>query len=362
VIRRALGLGGVVLTSLAIAVPAGTADVSAGPRLAFLQSSERPGALTVATGNAALQEPVTVAGGGGRARPLPYPSSGPAWSPDGALLAFSGLTGPLPGILRPENRQIYIVGADGGGLRPIPGTRGGFAPVFSPDGRSIAFAKSIRKTVEPHGIFSGRYWKGTTVWSVGLDGSGLKRLTEWANGVEDLPSSFAPDGSVLGITHRDLFRDRADATALRLDGHGTYVLSKDAGWPRYSPDGSRIAFLGIQRVGDTSCCELGDGFSVDLYAMNSDLSSRTRLTDTPAKAERPASWDPSGERLAYTTKSEPTESSSGDLEAALMQINADGTCRSRIAAPVPRVRGSRVSFHYPAWQPGLGREAGRIPC
>jgi Tol biopolymer transport system component len=190
----------------------------------------------------------------------------------------------------------------------------------------------------------------------------LRQLTEWANGVEDLPSSFSPDGSVLGLTHRDTTRDRADAVALRLDGRGSLVLARDAGWPRYSPDGSRIAYLGIRRVGDTSCCERGDGFSVDLYMMNADRSSRLRLTGTPAVAERPASWDPSGQRLVYTTKSAPTERASGDLEAAVMQINADGTCRSRISAPAPRAGGPQVSFQDPSWQPGLGREAGRIAC
>ncbi len=270
------------------------------------------------------------------------------------------MTGPLPKILLPKSRQIYVAMADGAGIRPIPGTRGGFGPIFSADGQSIAFAKTARRYLD--GRFGRTWWKSTTVWVVDLDGSGLRQLTAWENGVEDLPSSFSPDESALGLTHRDVLRDRAEATALRLDGGGSRVLAKNAAWPRYSPDGTRIAFLGIRRVGDTSCCELGDGFSVDLYAMNADGSSRLQLTDTPAKAERPASWDPSGERLAYTTKSDPTESTSGDLEAAVMQINADGSCRSRISVSVPRIRGHRLSFHYPAWQPGPGREAGRIEC
>jgi Tol biopolymer transport system component len=351
VIRRMLGLGGVVLAILLSAVTA-VADAPPGPRLAFLKFTERPDVLAVATGDAALQEPMTVAGGGARVRPLPYPSSGPAWSPDGSVLAFSGMAGPEPRLLLPSNRRIYVSNADRSGRHVVHGTQGGFGPVFSPDGQSIVFAKTVRRD----------YWKSTTVWSVRLDGSGLRQLTQWANGVEDLPSSFSPDGSVLALTHRDVFRDRIDATALRLDGGGSYLLAKDASWPRYSPDGSRIAFLGIRRVGDTSCCEQGDGFSVDLYVMDADRSSRRPLTDTPAKAERRASWDPSGERLAYTTKSEPTEKTSGDLEAAVMQINADGSCLSRLSVPVPKSRDYRLSFRYPTWQPGPGREAGRIEC
>lgn len=350
-----------ILAFAAFATPA-TGEVPTGPRLAFLQFGYRPDALTIGTFDAALGMPVTVAGGGVRARPLPYPVSGPAWSPDGSLIAFSGMIGPLASLLSPEHRRIWLMAADGGALRSIPGTQGGFDPVFFPDGQGIAFAKSAKKILEPRGWFSRRRGKSTTVWRVGLDGTNLKPLTEWANGIEDLPSSFSPDGSVLALTHRDVFRDRADAAALRLDSGSSYVLWKDASWPRYSPDGRRIAFLGIHRVGDTSCCEQGDGFSVDLYAINADGSSRLQLTDTPAKAERPASWDPSGERLAYTTKSAPTHITSGDLEAAVMQVNADGTCPSRLSVPVLRYRGPHTSFHYPAWQPGPGREAGRIEC
>jgi TolB protein len=360
VIRRAIGLMVVALTA-GVAASA-LADVPPGPRLAFVQFSYGPGALTIATSDPALREQATVAGGGARVRPLPYPFSGPTWSPVGSLIAFSGMKGPAVEIQLPKNRQIYLAEADGGGLRAIPGTRGGFGPVFSPDGKSIAFAKTARRRLKGHGPFGRTVWKGTTVWSVGIDGGGLKQLTEWANGVEDLPSSFSPDGSVLGLTHRDVFHDRADAVALRLGGSGSYVLARNAGWPRYSPDGSRIAFLGIRRIGDTSCCELGDGFSVDLYTMNADRSSRLRLTDTPAKAERPASWDPSGERLAYTTKSAPTEDASGELEAAVMQINADGTCLARISASIPRIGESGISFRYPTWQPGSGRGTGRIAC
>jgi TolB protein len=356
-VLSAVGVG----VLLACAVPSAMAAVPDGPRLAFVRETERPDALEVATSDSALDERLTVAGGGIRVRPLPYPRSAPAWSPDGAVIAFSGMIGAVAAIGAPSSRQLYTVTADGTGLRAIPHTRGGFSPVFAPGGRTIAFAKPVSKIVEPHGVLPA-VWRGTTVWSVRVDGSGLRQLTEWKNGVEDLPSSFSPDGSVLALTHRDGFRDRADATALRLDSQGSYVLARGAAWPRYSPDGEQIVFLGIRRVGDTSCCERGDGFSVDLYAMNANRSSWHRLTDTPAKAERPASWDPSGQRLAYTTKSAPTESTSGDLEAAVMQINADGTCRSRLAVPVRKARGHHIFFHFPTWRPGPGREAGRISC
>jgi hypothetical protein len=39
-----------------------------------------------------------------------------------------------------------------------------------------------------------------------------------------------------------------------------------------------------------------------------------------------------------------------------MQINADGTC------PTKLLSSPRAKFFAPAWQPGSGREAGRIAC
>jgi hypothetical protein len=45
-----------------------------------------------------------------------------------------------------------------------------------------------------------------------------------------------------------------------------------------------------------------------------------------------------------------------------MQVNADGTCPSRISAPVLRPNDHWVAFDFPVWQPGPGREAGRIAC
>ena len=48
--------------------------------------------------------------------------------------------------------------------------------------------------------------------------------------------------------------------------------------------------------------------------------------------------------------------SSRDFGNSIMQINADGTCLTKmLSAP-------GVAFYVPAWQPGAGREAGRIDC
>jgi Tol biopolymer transport system component len=78
------------------------------------------------------------------------------------------------------------------------------------------------------------------------------------------------------------------------------------------------------------------------------------LTDTPGNAEQSPSWDPSGERIAYL---EYEGESAGESADAVKQINADGTCDSIV---VPALKQTLVGPL--AWQPGSGREAGRIFC
>ncbi|MBK8004365.1 MAG: PD40 domain-containing protein [Gemmatimonadetes bacterium] len=57
----------------------------------------------------------------------------PSWSPDGKSLVFTGYVGGLS--------DLFIVGADGKGLRRLTGDRyADLHPVWSPDGKTIAFA------------------------------------------------------------------------------------------------------------------------------------------------------------------------------------------------------------------------------
>ena len=120
----------------------------------------------------------------------------------------------------------------------------------------------------------------------------------------------------------------------------------------YSPDGTKIAL--VRRVDGYGRSE---GEDTDLYVINADGTGLRRLTRTPGQPELWPSWDPSGQRLAYVrlplVRSEDAIFGYGN---ALMEINADGTCQTRAFSPRPS-----LSFSL-AWQPGPGREAGRIEC
>ncbi len=82
-----------------------------------------------------------------------------------------------------------------------------------------------------------------------------------------------------------------------------------------------------------------------------------RVTSSPG-IDYSQSWDPSGERLAFVRYLpewlEPDELGYG---SAVMQVNADGSCLGFVLRP-----SLDVAFFGVAWQPGPGREAGRIEC
>ena len=70
------------------------------------------------------------------------------------------------------------------------------------------------------------------------------------------------------------------------------------------------------------------------------------------------SWDPSGQRIAFTRLGGGTlgESSHPHEGNAVMQINADGTCLTKV------ISDPELTLFGSAWQPGVGREAGPISC
>lgn len=343
------------------------AAVPDGPRLAFVQFGFKPAALEIVTSDAAGAAQQVVAGGGKKVRPLPYPFSAPAWSPDGSLLAFSGIS-QKPGEHggHPEWR-LFVASSDGAGLRAIDGTEAGIEPVFSPDGGTIAFAR-YRISRGPSVVTSGDHsnphpYRSVSVWIVGIDGGDLRQITPWRNGREVFPSSFSPDGSVLAVSRRLGSHSDTEAVALRLDGSGAMVLASHAAEPVYSPNGSMIAFIRIHKPTRTKKAKKGTSATTraepttDLYLMSSDGSGSKLLTHTATKREAAPNWDPSGQRLAYE-QLDPivTEEDLFGFGDAIMEINADGSCRIEVLSyPDSALTG-------PIWQPGPGREAGRISC
>lgn len=282
---------------------------------------------------------------------LPFPFARPSWSGDGAHVAFTGLKQSGQDALV----DIYEAAADGSEITRLPGTRNGLAPVLSPDGRTLAFARERERKARRPGKGEVTVFRSDSIWLLSLDSGKVKQLTPWRNGLFSSPSSFSPDGSTLAINRQR--RDRSAAVAIRLDGSGETVLARNASDPVYSPDGARLAMttVGTRRT----ISRKGESLTfapTELAVSAADGSGLTKLTQT-RNLEFEPSWDPSGHRIAYTMLSPVLDEAffvgAGD---SIMEINADGSCKTKVLS-LPK-----VTLFGATWQPGAGREAGPISC
>ena len=355
---------GFAIVTLALLGIAGAAGAAApdGPRLAVARWTFEPSSketrteiLSLGPGSAPLTLVRATGRGFGRSRPLVEFFSPISWAPDGSLLSFTGIVGFRDDDDHEPVRRIFLVRPDGSGLRAVPGSNGAQGPVFSPDGQTIAFTRSIEREVPTMvgGKLRKRGFDGSSIWTVDLASGKQRQLTPWREELHYVASSFSPDGSMLLATHDDpRLINESQPVALRLDGGGQRRIFDDGFQPVYSPDGSRIALVRyVEEFGEDG------GEDTELFVLNADGTGLRRVTRTPGRAELNPSWDPSGERLAYIRFSAAgTEVAAFGIGNALMQINADGSCPTRVASA------HLAALYAPAWQPGPGREAGRIEC
>lgn len=351
-IGRGIAVGAVSSLCAALLAASAAAAAPEGPRLLFTKATET--SYQLISSDAAGNDQRLLAGGSKQARPVPNPFTAASWSGTG-VVAFAALNRWEGGDL-----SIYRVAADGSGLRKVAGTEEGLRPVLSPDGRKLAFGMLRQRTKPGPGGKEVVTFDGASTWIVKASGGKAKRITPWRNGLYEFPSSFSPDGRTIGLSVTERFGKRGTretAVAARLDGSGAKVLAKDASTPVFSPDGTRVALI---LNGKPRTLKSGKQTSVvipsDLAVAAADGSALTRITRTSALELLP-SWDPSGERLAYVEqRASGRLVDSIGLGDSIMQINADGSCRTKLLSY------PGVILYGPAWQPGAGRAAGRIAC
>ena len=126
--------------------------------------------------------------------------------------------------------DLWVAKSDGSQPKRLTVDRGiESSPVFSPDGKTIAF--------------SAQYDGNTDVYIIPVDGGVPKRLT-W-HPSPDLVRGFTPDGkNVLFISSRAVFTGRYTQlfTVAITGGIATQLEIPNANWASYSPDAKQMAY------------------------------------------------------------------------------------------------------------------------
>lgn len=201
----------------------------------------------------------------------------PVWSPDGRSIAFVSFRDTLAGKWSLGPGSLYIADFD-----PVAGASGGNTirltddggsdgwPTWAPKGQRLAF-ESDR---------SGNW----DIWVINRDGSGLVNLTQSPEN-ERYPA-WSPDGKKLAFTTKR--SGSWNVWVMGADGSNPANLTKTPDRDRYamwSPDGKKIAF-------NTS----RDG-NQEIYVMNADGSNPINVSNAPDSVEGLADWSPDGKRL-----------------------------------------------------------------
>jgi TolB protein len=180
-------------------------------------------------------------------RGLPNHVSQPSASPDGKKIAFMSRQG--------AESHIYVV--ENSATTPRKVTSAGpnnWNPVWSPDGTKILF-------------FSDRQEKGQDqIFVVNADGSGETQLTK--DGFNNVFPSWSPDGKKVLFGSTRAGKGSAGIFVIDADGSNLRRLIQDlpAEFARWSPDGSRLAFIS------------GDFPDTHIYVADADGTNPTRLT------------------------------------------------------------------------------------
>lgn len=173
------------------------------------------------------------------------------------------------------------------------------------------------------------------------DGSGQRDAFPGDPAAQHEQLSFSPDGRRLAYVdgredHRGIYVANADGSnAIRV----TDQLNDS--WPNWSPDGTKIAFVGTRFDPTIGFCQPGGGLlgcPTDIYTMGADGSNVTDITDDQGFEFDPT-WSPDGTKIAFASTSDVAASTTITL------MNADGTGRVKMS---PSNGGS--DFH-PSWSP-----------
>ena len=205
-----------------------------------------------------------------------------SFSPDSKRIAFTQATGAVKndstGEGWIEHSALTIVNRDGSDRHVVyqgaPFSGDSNFPVFSPDGTKLVFEHQVSGFGKPA--------RKRAVFVIGVDGSGLRRLTPWIENAGDNPD-WSPDGRwILFHSHVEQSTPQSQYFVIRPDGTGRRQLT-------HFPRGTHVASASFSPDGKSIVFSKGpEGGNIDVWTMRTDGTHLTRITRSPLWQSAPA--------------------------------------------------------------------------
>lgn len=197
----------------------------------------------------------------------------PAWAPDGQRMAYTRFADGRGSVQLHDLRT--------GQRATLSGTASGlaFASAFSPDGRTVAFARADEDG-------------GTDLFSADAGANCCVRRLTVGRFADNLSPTFAPDGRRLAFVSTragppQVYSMGADGTDQELLAPYAYGQDGPSNGPEWSPDGATVAFhRDIDRAPQIFLLDVG--------------SRRIRQLTSAGRNEDPT-WAPDGRHLAFVS-------------------------------------------------------------
>ena len=221
----------------------------------------------------------------------------PALSPDGSQIVATRLTFSSSGG---ESGAVVVVNRDGSGVRtlttPQPTTTtdvSDLAPVWSPDGKTILFTRSIATAPAKAGDPAAFTYSLQTVPAAG------GATTAVPGGDNGFSADYDPTGTKIVYAAVTPGQDSGPLTVMNLDGTGKTALGPTGALPAWSPDGATIAYATVTDK-DTSPAhaDVAQIATVPATGGPGTVLGVTRPTSARSVAEYPA-WSVDGQSILY---------------------------------------------------------------